>query len=88
MVFSYDYGKRKKGRQKTNSPLLLAILMASAACQSNTEDSIAQWGMTRTTWEATGCCYRATTCSISPQWPPGQQQTKQQQKMDQRFWPF
>jgi hypothetical protein len=57
MVFSYGYGKRKKGRQKTNSPLLLAILMAMAACQSNTEDGIVQWGMTRATQEATGCCH-------------------------------
>jgi hypothetical protein len=28
MVFSYNYGKRKKGRQKTNAPPLRAILMA------------------------------------------------------------
>ncbi len=28
MVFSYDYGKQKKGRQKTNAPPSGAISMA------------------------------------------------------------
>ncbi len=28
--------------------------------------------------EATGCWHRATTCSVLPQWPPGQQAHKQQ----------
>jgi hypothetical protein len=34
--------------------------------------------MSRATPEATGRRHRATTCSISPQWPPGRQSTKQQ----------
>ncbi len=37
MVFSYNYGKRKKGKQNTNAPPLLAILMATAVHQSNTD---------------------------------------------------
>ncbi len=77
MVFSYDYGKQKKGRQITNGPPLLAILMAMAVHQSNT-DGIAQCGMSRATWEATGHCHPATTCSILPQRLPGQQQMTQQ----------
>jgi hypothetical protein len=36
--------------------------------------------MSRATLEATGCRHWATTCSVSPQRLPGQQQTKQQQK--------
>jgi hypothetical protein len=41
MVFSYDYSKQKKGQQKTNAPLLLAILMAMAVRRSKT-DGMAQ----------------------------------------------
>ncbi len=41
---------------------------------------IAQWSMSRATLEATGRHHRATACSILPQRPPGQQQTKQWQK--------
>ncbi len=53
--------------------------MATAVRRSNT-DGIAQCSMSRATPEATGCRHRATTGSILPQQPPGQQQTKQQQK--------
>ncbi len=62
-----------------NAPPSLAILMATAVRQSNT-DGIAQCGMSRATPEATGCHHWAATCSVSPQWPPGQQQTTQQQQ--------
>jgi hypothetical protein len=75
MVFSYNYGKQKMGRQKDNLPPLLAILMVVAVRRSNT-DGIAQWGMSRATQEATGCLHWATTHSVLPHWPPGQQQTK------------
>jgi hypothetical protein len=34
--------------------------------------------MSRANPEATGCQHRATTCSVSPQGPPGQQANKQQ----------
>jgi hypothetical protein len=51
--------------------------MATAVGRSNT-DSIAQWGMSRATLEATGCRHWATTCYVSPQQPPGQQANKQQ----------
>jgi hypothetical protein len=37
MVFSYDYGKQKKGRQKTNAPPSQAIFMAMQARWSNTD---------------------------------------------------
>jgi hypothetical protein len=60
-----------------NAPCPPAVLMATAVHQSNT-DSIAQCGMSRATPEATGHQQRATTCSISPQQPPGQQANKQQ----------
>jgi hypothetical protein len=51
--------------------------MAMAVRRSNT-DGIAQCGMSRATPEATGCCHRATTRYVLPQWPPGQQANKQQ----------
>ncbi len=62
-----------------NIPPLLTILVAMVVCQSNT-DGIAQCSMSRATREATGHCHWATTCSVSPQQPPGQQQTTWQQK--------
>jgi hypothetical protein len=37
MVFSYDYGKQKKGWQKTNAPPSLVILMATVVRRSNTD---------------------------------------------------
>ncbi len=77
MVFSYNYGKQKKGQQKINGPPLQAILMAMQVRWSNT-DIIAKCGMSRATPEATGRCHRVTTCSVLPQQLPGQQQTKQQ----------
>jgi hypothetical protein len=55
------------------------MLMATAVRRSNT-DGIARCSMSRATLEATGHCHRATTCSVLPQRPPGQQQTKRQQK--------
>jgi hypothetical protein len=80
MVLSNNYGKQKKGWQKMNAPPLQAILMAMQACWSNT-DGIAQCGMSNATPEASGRCHWATTCSVLPQQPPGQQQqTKRQQK--------
>jgi hypothetical protein len=73
-----------KGRQKTNAPPLQSILMAMRACWSNT-DGIHRCGMSRATLEATGRRHWATTHSVSPQWPPGQQQTKQRQKQWTNF---
>ncbi len=60
-----------------NAPHLPAVLMATAVRRSNT-DGIAQCGMSRATTEATGRRHRVTTCSVSPQRPPGQQAYKQQ----------
>jgi hypothetical protein len=51
--------------------------MATAMRWSNT-DGIAQCGISRATPEATGRRHWATTCSVSPQQPPGQQANKQQ----------
>jgi hypothetical protein len=79
MGFSYDYGKQKRGSKIPNAPLLWAILMAKRAQWSDT-DGITQCGMSRATLEATGQCHWATTCSVLPQRPPGQQQMKRGQK--------
>ncbi len=51
--------------------------MATAVRRSNT-NGIAQCGMSRATPEATGCRHWATTHSVLPQRPPGQQANKQQ----------
>jgi hypothetical protein len=77
MVLGYNYSKQKRWWQRTNAPHPPAILMATAVRRSNT-DGIAQCGMSTATPEATGRRHRATTCSILPQWPPGQQAYKQQ----------
>ncbi len=53
--------------------------MAMAVSRSNT-DGIAQCGMSRATPEATGRHHQATTHSVLPQRPPGQQQMKRRQK--------
>ncbi len=77
MVLGYDYSKQKRRWQQTNAPHPPAVSMARAVCRSNT-DGIAQCGMSRATLKATVCWHWATTCSISPQRPPGQQAYKQQ----------
>jgi hypothetical protein len=77
MVLGYNYSNQKRRWWRTNAPHPLAVLMATAECQSNT-DGIAQCGMSRATPEAIGCQHRATTCSVSPQRTPGQQANKQQ----------
>ncbi len=77
MVFGYNYSKQKRQWQRTNAPHPPVVLMATAVRGSNT-DGIARCGMSRATPEATGRWHRVTTCSISPQRPPGQQAYKQQ----------
>ncbi len=77
MVFGYGYCWWQNWRWRTNAPCPPAVSMATAVRQSNT-DSIARCGMSRATPEATGCRHRVTTCSVLPQWPPGQQANKQQ----------
>ena len=64
-----------------------AILMAKRTHWSNTE-RISWFSMTRASLEATGRHHQATTCSVSPWWPPGRQSTKQQCKMYPLCWPF
>ncbi len=51
--------------------------MATAVRRSDT-DGIARCGMSRATPEATGRQHWATTRSVSPHQPPGQQANKQQ----------
>ncbi len=77
MVLGYNYSKQKRWWWQTNAPHPPAILMAMVMHQRNT-DGIPQCGLSRATPEATGCQHWATTCSVLPQWPPGQQAYKQQ----------
>ncbi len=77
MVLGYDYSKQKRWWRQTNAPHPPAVLMAMAVCRSST-DGIAQCGMSRATLEATGCRHWATTGSVLPQRPSGQQAYKQQ----------
>jgi hypothetical protein len=77
MVLGYDYSNKKRQWWQKNAPHPPVISMATAVRRSN-KDGIAQCGMSRATLEATGCWHRATTCSVLPQWPPGQQGNKQQ----------
>jgi hypothetical protein len=50
------------------------------AVRWSTTEGIARCGMSRTMLVATGCRHQATPCSVLPQQPLGQQQTKQQQQ--------
>jgi hypothetical protein len=77
MVLGYNYSKQKRQWQQTNAPHPPAVLMATAVRRSNT-DGIAQCGMSMATPEATGHWHWATTLSVSPKQPPGQQAYKQQ----------
>jgi hypothetical protein len=77
MVFGYGYCWWQNQQWQTNAPHPPAVLMATAVCRRDT-DIIAQCGMSRATPEATGRRHRATTCYVSPQWPPGQKANKQQ----------
>ncbi len=70
----YDTNKATMTDKCTHPP---AVSMATAVCWSNT-DGIAQCGMPRATPEATEHRHRATTCTVLPQRPPGQQANKQQ----------
>ncbi len=77
MIFCYGYCQWRNRQWHQHVPPLLAVLMATAVRRSNT-GSIARCGMSRATLEATGRRHWATTCSVLPQWPPGQQANKQQ----------
>ncbi len=68
---------QKRRRWQTNAPHPPAISIATAMRRSNT-DGIARCGMSRATPESTGRRHQATTHSVSPQRPPGQQANKQQ----------
>ncbi len=77
MVLGYDYSNQKRRWWQTNAPHPPAVLMATAERWSDT-DGIDPCGMSRATLEATGCWHWATTCSVLPHQPPGQQANKQQ----------
>jgi hypothetical protein len=77
MVLGYDYSNQKWRWWQTNAPHPPAVSIATAVRRSNT-DSMAQCGMSRATPEATGRQHWATTGSVLPQRPPGQQANKQQ----------
>ncbi len=77
MVLGYNYSNQQRWRWRTNAPHLPTVLMAMVVRRSNT-DGIARCGMSRVTPEATGRRHWATTHSLSPQRPPGQQANKQQ----------
>jgi hypothetical protein len=77
MVLGYNYSNQKRRWGRMNAPHPPAVSMAMVVRQSNT-DGIAWCGMCRATLETTGRRHRATTCSVSPQRPPGQQANKQQ----------
>ncbi len=78
MVFGYDYCWWPKQRWYQHVPPTLAILMAMAVHWRCNMKSIAQCSMSRATPEATGRHHRATTRSVLPQRPPGQQANKEQ----------
>jgi hypothetical protein len=77
MVLGYNCSKQKWRWWQTNALYLPAVLMATAVRRSNT-NGISQCGISRATPEATGRRHQVTTCSVSPQRPPGQQAYKQQ----------
>jgi hypothetical protein len=66
-----------------NAPPSRAVLKALRMRRSNT-DSIAQCGISRAIPEATGRRHQATTRSVLPQRPPGQQANKQQSTNDSK----
>jgi hypothetical protein len=85
MVLGHNYSKLKRRWQQTNAPHPQAVSMATTVHRSNT-DGITRCGMSRATPEATGCRHWATTHSVLPQWPPGQQAYKQQSTNTPKKW--
>ncbi len=77
MVLSYGYCGWQNRQWHQHVPPSLTVLMAMAVCLCKSKH-IAQCSMSRATPEATGRRHRATTHSVSPQRPPGQQANKQQ----------
>ncbi len=77
MIFGYSYWQWQNQQCYQHVPPPLAVSMAMAVRWCNTK-RIAQCSMSRATLEATGRHHRATTHSILPQRPPGQQANKQQ----------
>ncbi len=68
----------KKGGGRRQMHLIRRLFQWPLRCARSNTDGITQCGMSRATLEATGRHHWATTCSVSPQRPPGQQANKQQ----------
>ncbi len=77
MAYRYGYCRWQNWWWRINAPHPLAVLVATAVRWSNT-DGISKCSMSRATLGATGCRHCATTHSVLPQCPPGQQANKQQ----------
>jgi hypothetical protein len=78
MVLGYDYSKQNRWWRQTNAPHPLPVLVATLVRRSNTDGISTLCGMSMATLKATGHRHQATTCSVLPQQPPGQQANKQQ----------
>ena len=89
MVLSYNNVRQKRRQQRTKAPPLQAILIAMAVRRCNIA-FITRCSMTRASpeAEATERRHRATTHSVSPGRPPGQQSTQQLGKMYPLCWSF
>ncbi len=77
MLFSYGYGWWQNRPWHRNAPPSRLILKALRMRRSD-RDGIPRCGMSRATTEATGHRHRATSHSVLPQRPPGQQAYKHQ----------
>ncbi len=77
MVLSFGYCGWQNWQWHQHGPPSMAILMAMAVCRCN-KKRIAQCSMSRGYPEATGRQHWATTHSVLPHRPSGQQANKQQ----------
>ncbi len=85
MVVSYGYCQKQNQRCDERTPPLQAILMAMWMRWSDAR-GIARFSKSRATLDAPGRRHRATTSSVSPQRPPGQQKTNNNQQMTLKRW--
>ncbi len=81
MIVSYGYCRWQNWQCNERTPLSQAILMVMRTHWSNAR-GIARFRKSRATLDAPGRRHWATTSSVSPQRPPGQQKNKQQSTND------
>ncbi len=86
MVITYGYCWWQNQRCNKRTPPLQAISMAMRTRWSNA-CGIARFSKSRATLDAPGRRHWATTRSVSPQQPPGQQKTNKNQQMTLKRWP-